>query len=167
MLTVTAGGRRSGRDRKVLTGPCPFGAAVARVRASGSQPRVPARAIQAVPAVSAPRNLRRVIAALRLLLPACSPKFDLSSLASVAPPNRAKPPSPRAEATKATRRTLYPVVVAARALHECAHSLRGSSRRRRSSMKRPGFARSDTDGVMLNCVEHADQPVSLTGGQTR
>jgi hypothetical protein len=77
-----AGGRRSGRERKVLACPGPRGAAEALVRELGSQPREPESATRALPAVRAPRNLRRVIPAPSLPLLDRSPKFALSSLAS-------------------------------------------------------------------------------------
>src|SRR5215218_9280515 len=54
-----------------------------RARALGSQPREPESATKAVPAVRAPRNFRRVIPAPSLPLLDCSPKFALSSLASI------------------------------------------------------------------------------------
>src|SRR5215211_4298747 len=83
VFTLMAGGRRSGRERKVLACPGPCGAADALVRELGSQPREPERATKAVPAVSASRNLRRVIPAPSLPLLDCLPKFALSSLASI------------------------------------------------------------------------------------
>ncbi|MCD6053888.1 MAG: hypothetical protein K0Q96_1080 [Rubrobacteraceae bacterium] len=83
VFTLMAGGRRSGRERKDLACPGPWGAADARVRALGSQPREPESATRAVPAVRAPRNLRRVIPAPSLPLLHCLPKFALSSLASI------------------------------------------------------------------------------------
>src|SRR5215211_1169983 len=82
VFTLMAGGRRSGRERKVLACPGPWGAADARVRALGSQPMEPGIATKAVPAVRALRNLRRVIPAPNLPLLDCLPKFALSSLAS-------------------------------------------------------------------------------------
>src|SRR5215203_6288250 len=94
MFTLMTGGRRSGRERKGLPCPGPRDSALARVRAVGPQPRAPASAIQAVPAVKAPRNFRRVIPALRFLFLVRLPKSALSSLASVATPDRAKPLSP-------------------------------------------------------------------------
>jgi hypothetical protein len=82
-LTLIAGGRRSGRERKDLACPVPWGAAEAWVRELGSQPREPESATRAVPAVRAPRNLRRVIPVPNLPLLACLPKFALSSLAGI------------------------------------------------------------------------------------
>src|SRR5215207_3140609 len=76
-----AGGRRSGRERKVLACPGPWGAADALVRELGSQPREPESTTKAVPAVRARRNLRRVIPVPSLPLLDFFLKFALSSFA--------------------------------------------------------------------------------------
>src|SRR5215217_2962177 len=62
-----AGGRRSGRERKDHGSSPRAGEAIALARGLGSQPRMPVSVIQAPPAATASRNLRRVISVLNPL----------------------------------------------------------------------------------------------------
>src|SRR5215203_267473 len=83
-----AGGWRSGRERKTLAALGPLGAAAALVRAVGAQPRDAGRAIHAVPAEMAPRNLRRVISVPNFSFFARLPNSTLSSVTGVVPRRR-------------------------------------------------------------------------------
>src|SRR5215208_6755439 len=72
VLTSTTGGRNSGRERKAHGCSPRAGEAIALARGLGSQPRVPVSVIQAPPAATASRNLRRVIPVLN---PLCLPLY--------------------------------------------------------------------------------------------
>ena len=72
LVTRTTGGLRSGRERKAHAWPARPREALTRGGLSDSHPGMLPSATHAAPAAAAPRNLRRVIFAFKvLLIPPC------------------------------------------------------------------------------------------------